>query len=72
MSIGAVTYTAVPSSLESMLRQADALMYAVKKSGKNGQRHEQWPHAGLMNAGGVSAGGDSYGGIPNGRNVSGG
>jgi len=43
MSIGSVTFTVLPSSLEAMLAKADGLMYAVKKEGKNNIKHEQWP-----------------------------
>lgn len=34
-SIGMVTYTTAPESVECMIRQADQVMYEVKKSGKN-------------------------------------
>ncbi len=34
-SIGMVTYTTAPESVECMIRQADQIMYEVKKSGKN-------------------------------------
>ncbi len=34
-SIGALTYTTPPPSVEVMLREADTRMYAVKQSGKN-------------------------------------
>ena len=35
VSIGAVAYTHAPSQLSDMLKEADALMYQVKASGKN-------------------------------------
>jgi diguanylate cyclase (GGDEF)-like protein len=34
-SIGMVTYTTAPESVECMIREADQVMYEVKKSGKN-------------------------------------
>ena len=37
-SIGMVTYTTAPESVECMIRQADQVMYDVKKSGKNDLR----------------------------------
>ena len=43
LSIGAITYGVVPSSIESMVKQADRLMYSVKKNGKNNLKHESWP-----------------------------
>ena len=43
LSIGAVTFVAPPTSVETMINKADNLMYSVKKSGKNSIRHEQWP-----------------------------
>ncbi len=39
-SIGAVTFITVPESLQSMLLEADARMYAAKREGKNRLRHE--------------------------------
>jgi diguanylate cyclase (GGDEF)-like protein len=39
-SIGAVTFQTVPDSVDELLRQADTMMYAVKRSGKNKVRHE--------------------------------
>jgi diguanylate cyclase (GGDEF)-like protein len=38
-SIGAVT-TSSPGSVDDLIRRADALMYEVKRNGKNGLRHE--------------------------------
>lgn len=34
-SIGMVTYMQAPESVETMIREADQVMYEVKKSGKN-------------------------------------
>jgi len=42
-SIGAVTFTRIPPTLEEMVQQADNLMYTVKRSGKNQCRHSFWP-----------------------------
>jgi diguanylate cyclase (GGDEF)-like protein len=39
-SIGAVTYIRSPSSVDEMIRTADDLMYAAKRSGKGVTRHE--------------------------------
>jgi diguanylate cyclase (GGDEF)-like protein len=36
VSIGAVSFAVPPAALETLVRQADALMYAVKTSGKDG------------------------------------
>jgi diguanylate cyclase (GGDEF)-like protein len=38
-SIGLVTYTTAPESVECVIRQADQVMYEAKKSGKNELRH---------------------------------
>jgi diguanylate cyclase (GGDEF)-like protein len=38
-SIGLVTYEAMPENLKEMVKHADSLMYAVKKSGKDGFQH---------------------------------
>lgn len=38
-SIGAVTFTQPPSSVDEMLKQADSLMYLVKNNGKNQIEH---------------------------------
>jgi len=43
LSVGAITFTSVPSSFESMVKRADDLMYSVKKSGKNALLHVEWP-----------------------------
>ena len=43
LSVGAVTFTAIPSSTDAMVKQADDLMYLVKKSGKHGLTHIEWP-----------------------------
>ncbi len=34
-SIGAVTFTEQPDTLDEMIREADRLMYSAKRSGKN-------------------------------------
>jgi diguanylate cyclase (GGDEF)-like protein len=39
-SIGAVTFDTAPASFDDMIGQADGLMYAVKKTGKNRIKHE--------------------------------
>lgn len=39
LSIGAVTYRAAPLSVAEMVKSADALMYEVKREGKNMIRH---------------------------------
>ena len=39
-SIGAVTFDTAPASVDEMIRQADGLMYAVKKTGKNSIEHK--------------------------------
>ena len=44
-SIGAITYTSVPGSVDAMVRRADDLMYDAKKHGKNRLIHQQWPVA---------------------------
>ena len=40
MSVGAVTFLEPPATTTEMTAAADALMYEVKRSGKNGCRHE--------------------------------
>lgn len=42
-SIGAVTFLTLPKTVDEALGAADALMYKVKHSGKNGVLHELWP-----------------------------
>lgn len=42
-SIGAVTYRAVPSTVDEVIRHADELMYSVKHGGKNGLLHKEIP-----------------------------
>lgn len=46
VSVGAVTFTVAPQSVDAMLKRADELMYAVKADGKNALRQAQWPPAG--------------------------
>ena len=43
LSVGAITYDHPPGSVDSMVKRADDLMYAVKKRGKNGLEHDRWP-----------------------------
>jgi diguanylate cyclase (GGDEF)-like protein len=43
VSVGAVTFFALPSSVESLVKRADDLMYKVKRDGKNNVIHETWP-----------------------------
>ncbi len=38
-SVGAVTFEKAPASVSEMLKQADDLMYEVKKAGKNAYKH---------------------------------
>ena len=40
LSIGVVTFTRPPSTVDETLRKADRMMYAAKNSGKNGIRYE--------------------------------
>lgn len=46
-SIGLMTFISPPESVNEMVRLADALMYEVKKSGKNSIRQNQWPGVGI-------------------------
>jgi len=39
-SIGAVTFVTAPSTVDEMIKLADALMYSVKNTGKNEIKHE--------------------------------
>ena len=41
LSVGAITYDHPPGSVDSMVKRADDLMYAVKKRGKNGLEHDR-------------------------------
>lgn len=43
-SIGVVTFTKHPGSVDQALKLADAAMYRVKNSGKNNIVHELWEH----------------------------
>lgn len=45
LSIGAVTFLSIPDSVETMLEEADKLMYRVKKSGKNQIEHQIYPRS---------------------------
>jgi diguanylate cyclase (GGDEF)-like protein len=44
-SVGAVTFLALPSSVEALVKRADDLMYRVKRDGKDNLLHEVWPPA---------------------------
>jgi diguanylate cyclase (GGDEF)-like protein len=39
-SIGVLTFTTPPYTVDAMVTEADALMYAVKRSGKNAMKYE--------------------------------
>jgi len=39
LSVGLITYIALPDSVEDMIREVDDLMYSVKKSSKNAIKH---------------------------------
>jgi diguanylate cyclase (GGDEF)-like protein len=43
LSIGALTFTVVPTSTDEMLNMADQLMYTVKNNGKNNIRYGSYP-----------------------------
>ncbi|MFH1368802.1 MAG: GGDEF domain-containing protein [Elusimicrobiota bacterium] len=43
ISIGAITYRVIPSSIDNMIKKADELMYSVKREGKNSIKHTHWP-----------------------------
>ena len=43
ISMGAVTFRTIPSSVESLIKQADELMYKVKREGKNAILFSEWP-----------------------------
>jgi len=45
MSMGAVTFSTLPSTVGPMLKRADEVMYTVKRGGKNNLVHELWPPA---------------------------
>jgi diguanylate cyclase (GGDEF)-like protein len=42
LSIGALTCDTMPHVMDEILKQADALMYSVKRRGKNGIHHEKF------------------------------
>lgn len=42
-SVGAVTFSEVMTSSNDMIKLVDALMYEVKKCGKNAIKHAVWP-----------------------------
>lgn len=41
-SIGVVTFTVPPGSVDEMIQRADAAMYGAKNRGKNGIRQVVW------------------------------
>lgn len=43
LSMGATTFWKLPSSVDSMVRRSDNLMYTVKNGGKNSLLHVTWP-----------------------------
>ncbi|OGJ92454.1 MAG: hypothetical protein A2487_00790 [Candidatus Raymondbacteria bacterium RifOxyC12_full_50_8] len=43
LSIGAIAFSVLPSSIGPMIKRADELMYTIKHSGKNNLKIEQWP-----------------------------
>ncbi len=45
-SFGVATYVRPPDSVEDMIRQADDLMYAAKRAGKDRIQHEVWEEGG--------------------------
>jgi diguanylate cyclase (GGDEF)-like protein len=47
-SVGVVTFEEAPASVGEMLKQADRLMYEVKKAGKNAFLHHVAPSAGTI------------------------
>ena len=42
-SMGAVTFTVLPSTVDALIKRADEVMYAVKHGTKGDLKHEQWP-----------------------------
>lgn len=50
VSIGVVTYTRPPENIEAMIGRADALMYEVKREGKDAATHAQWPSPETLSA----------------------
>ena len=51
LSMGVVTYQKAKENPVEMLNQADHLRYQIKREGKNGIRHEVWPHSNGKNNG---------------------
>ena len=45
-TMGAVTFTTPPASIDAMLHRADMLMYSAKAGGKNRWVHEEFPPSG--------------------------
>lgn len=44
-SLGAVTFLDPPADVETLIHEADRLMYEVKRAGRNNARHETWAPA---------------------------
>jgi diguanylate cyclase (GGDEF)-like protein len=42
-SIGVVTFTSLPNSIDEIIKKTDELMYSVKHEGKNSTRYEIFP-----------------------------
>jgi PleD family two-component response regulator len=42
-SIGVITFTSPPNSVDEMVKKTDVLMYSVKNEGKNSTRYEIFP-----------------------------
>jgi diguanylate cyclase (GGDEF)-like protein len=42
-SLGVITFTIPPNSIDEMVKKTDELMYSVKNQGKNSTRHEIFP-----------------------------
>jgi diguanylate cyclase (GGDEF)-like protein len=47
-SIGVMTFIRSPSSVEELIRKADALMYAAKREGKNRVKYSVWKESGSV------------------------
>jgi len=47
-SLGVITFTIPPNSIDEMVKKTDELMYSVKNEGKNSTRHEIFPDRRLI------------------------
>jgi len=47
-SIGVMTFIRSPSSVDELIRKADALMYAAKREGKNRVKYSVWKESGSV------------------------